>query len=182
MFSEWFTPAQCAGYFAFALGIGSFLQRSDKAFKIMMAGECIAYAVHFALLGNMTAVSSTLVSALRSVLSLYTRSRWVVAFIIALNLILGLRFATGWITWLPLAASCIGTIALFMLSGIAMRALMLVGSILWVANNIVSGSIGGTALELVIIAVNAFTILRMHAEKTAHAIEERSNRSKTSYK
>lgn len=164
MFSEWFTPAQCAGYFAFVLGIGSFLQRSDKAFKIMMAGECIAYAVHFALLGNMTAVSSTLVSTLRSVLSLYTRSRLVVVFIIALNIVLGLRFATGWIAWLPLTASCIGTIALFMLNGIAMRALMLVGSIFWVANNIASGSIGGTALEIVLIVVNLFTMFRMHAE------------------
>ncbi|WP_225984982.1 YgjV family protein [Noviherbaspirillum aerium] len=165
MFSEIFSPAQCAGYIAFVLGVGSFLQRSDKAFKILMAGECITYAVHFALLGNMTAVSSTLVSTLRSVLSLYTRSRWVVVFILALNIGLGLKFATGWISWLPLTASCIGTIALFMLNGVAMRALMLVGSILWVANNIASGSIGGTALELVLIVVNIFTMFRLQAEK-----------------
>lgn len=160
-----FSPAQCAGYIAFVFGIGSFLQRSDKAFKILMAGECITYAVHFALLGNMTAVSSTLVSTLRSVLSLYTRSRWVVVFILALNIGLGLKFATGWISWLPLTASCIGTIALFMLNGVAMRALMLVGSILWVANNIASGSIGGTALELVLIVVNIFTMFRLQVEK-----------------
>lgn len=177
-----FTPAQCVGYLAFILGVGSFLQRSDKAFKLMMAGECITYAMHFALLGNMTAVSSTLVSTLRSVLSLYTRSRWVVLFIIALNIGLGLRFATGWLTWLPLTASCIGTIALFMLDGIAMRALMLVGSLLWVANNIVSGSIGGTALELVLIVVNLFTMIRMHAEKTAQEDENKPSTGKTSYK
>jgi hypothetical protein len=177
-----FTPAQCVGYLAFILGVGSFLQRSDKAFKLMMAGECITYAVHFALLGNMTAVSSTLVSTLRSVLSLYTRSRWVVLFIIVLNIGLGLRFATGWLAWLPLTASCIGTIALFMLNGIAMRALMLVGSLLWVANNIASGSIGGTALELVIIVVNLFTMSRMHAEQAAHALNAKLDKGKTSYK
>ncbi|MCW5192494.1 YgjV family protein, partial [Burkholderia cenocepacia] len=52
----------------------------------------------------------------------------------------------------------------FMLNGIAMRALMLVGSIFWVANNIASGSIGGTALGIVLIVVNLFTMFRMHAE------------------
>jgi hypothetical protein len=62
---------------------------------------------------------------------------------------------------LPIAASCIGTYALYWLKGIRMRALMLVGTFLWVLNNIVSGSIGGTALECVILVTNAFTIWRL---------------------
>ena len=38
-----------------------------------MAGECLAYVVHFALLGNPTAVASSLISMMRSLLSLRTR-------------------------------------------------------------------------------------------------------------
>jgi len=45
---------------------------------------------------------------------------------------------------------------------------MLCGTGLWVANNIVAGSIGGTALEIVIAAVNTTTIWRMaRAERVA---------------
>jgi hypothetical protein len=38
---------------------------------------------------------------------------------------------------------------------------MLCGTCLWIANNIIAGSIGGTALEIVIALVNATTIWRM---------------------
>ena len=100
-------------------------------------------------------------SLLRSVLALYTRSLWVAAGVVAMNLALGLSLATRATDWLPLGASCIGTLALFLLRGIPMRLAMLCGTCLWIANNIVAGSIGGTALEIVIAAVNMTTIWRM---------------------
>lgn len=33
---DWFSPAQCVGYAAFALGVGSFMQKDDRRFKILM--------------------------------------------------------------------------------------------------------------------------------------------------
>lgn len=158
---DWFAPAQCVGYIAFVLGVASFLQKDDRRFKLFMAGECLAYIVHFALLGNPTAVASSTMSLLRSVLALYTRSLWVAAGVVAANLALGLSLATRAADWLPLGASCIGTLALFLLRGIPMRLAMLCGTGLWIANNIIAGSIGGTALEIVIAAVNMTTIWRM---------------------
>jgi hypothetical protein len=59
MMIDWFSPAQCVGYVAFVLGVGCFLQSDDRRFKLFMAGECLAYIVHFALLGNPTAVATT---------------------------------------------------------------------------------------------------------------------------
>jgi len=38
---------------------------------------------------------------------------------------------------------------------------MLCGTILWIVNNVIAGSVGGTALEVVIAAVNLMTIRRM---------------------
>jgi hypothetical protein len=152
-----FSPAQCVGYVAFALGVTAFLQRDDRRFKQFMAGECLAYIVHFALLGNPTAVASAFLSLLRSVLALRTRSPWVAALILALNLGFGLALATRASDWLPLTASCIGTLAFFLLQGVAMRAAMLCGTALWIANNLIAGSVGGTALEIAIGAVNLRT-------------------------
>ena len=161
MLIDWFSPAQCVGYIAFVLGVGSFLQKDDRRFKLFMAGECLAYVVHFALLGNPTAVASSTVSLLRSLLALRTRSVWVALAIVAINVALGLSLARQPSDWLPLAASCLGTLALFLLSGVPMRLLMLCGTGLWIANNLIAGSIGGTALELVVAVVNIVTIVRM---------------------
>jgi hypothetical protein len=165
MFTDWFSPAQCVGYVAFVLGVSSFLQKDDRRFKIFMAAECFAYVVHFALLGNPTAVASSTMSVLRSLLALRTRSVWVAAAVIAANLALG-----GWLAkqpsdWLPLTASCLGTFALFLLKGVPMRLLMLCGTGCWVANNIIVGSIGGTALEVIVGIVNLVTIARMVREE-----------------
>ena len=74
---DWFSPAQCFGYLAFVMGVGSFLQTDDRRFKWFMVGECAAYLAHFGLLGNPTAVASSFLSMLRSGLALRTRSAWV---------------------------------------------------------------------------------------------------------
>ena len=159
--SAWYSPAQLFGYVAFVLGVGCFLQTDDRRFKWFMTGECLAYVVHFALLGNPTAVASSLLSMLRSVLSLHTRSKWVAVGVVAANVGFGLAMAGKASDWLPLTASCLGTIALFTLDGVPMRLLMLCGTGLWIANNVIAGSIGGTALEGVVAAVNLTTIARM---------------------
>ncbi len=168
MIIDWFSPAQCVGYIAFVLGVGSFLQTDDRRFKLFMAAECLSYIVHFALLGKPTAVASSTMSLLRSLLALRTRSRWVAAAVVAANLGLGLALAQQPRDWLPLAASCLGTLALFLLQGIPMRLLMLCGTALWIANNLLAGSVGGTALEVVVAAVNLMTIVRMARRRHTH--------------
>lgn len=159
--SDWLSPAQLFGYAAFVLGVGCFLQTDDRRFKWFMTGECVAYVLHFALLGNPTAVASSTLSMLRSLLSLRTRSKWVAVGVVAANIGFGLAIATKPSDWLPLTASCLGTVALFTLQGVPMRLLMLCGTGLWIANNLIAGSIGGTALEVVVAVVNLTTIARL---------------------
>jgi len=155
------SPAQGLGYLAFAFGMACFAQRDDRRFKQFMVLECMAYVGHFWLLGQATAVASSLVSVARSAASLRSRSPWVAAFFIALSLSLGLYLGTGWLSLLPIAASCIGTTALFLLQGLRMRLLMLLGTLLWLANNLLVGSIGGSLLEASIACINTWTICRM---------------------
>jgi Bacterial inner membrane protein len=166
-----FNPAQLFGYAAFVLGVLSFLQKDDRRFKLYMSAECLAYVVHFALLGNPTAVASSVISVARSVLSLYTKAAWVAFVMVALNLTLGWGLVELWWNWLPLLASCIGTLALFLLSGIRMRLVMLLGTGCWLVNNILSGSIGGTALELVILVTNLRTIFTLRQQNTQEAAQ-----------
>lgn len=160
-----FSPAQLVGYAAFVFGMACFAQTDDRRFKIFMALECAAYIVHFALLGQATAVASTAVSLGRSIASLKARTPAVGLFFIALSLACGALLYAGWTSLLPIAASCIGTTALFFLNGLRMRVLMLVGTLLWLVNNLLVGSVGGSLLEACLAASNLWTIRRLAAAK-----------------
>jgi len=157
----YFSAAQIFGYVAFACGVACFAQTDDRRFKVFMALECLAYVLHFWLLGQPTAVASSLVSLGRSLASLRSRSPWVGLGFIGLSAGLGLWLQQGWLSLLPIAASCIGTTALFFLSGLRMRLLMLLGTLLWLINNLVVGSVGGSLLEATIALTNSWTLWRL---------------------
>lgn len=158
---EFFSLAQCVGYVAFVLGISAFLQKSDRRLKFLNASECLAYTIHFFLLGNVAASISSVISCGRSFLAMRYRSPILAFVIVAINVGLGAMVVKDWTGWLPVAGSCTTTIAVFLLRGVAMRLTILVATLLWLANNIVSGSIGGTSLETLIAIANITTILRM---------------------
>lgn len=163
------TPAQCFGYLAFVFGVACFAQTDDRRFKLFMALECAAYVLHFALLGQPTAVASNLVSLGRSVAALRSRTPAVGLFFIALSLGLGAWLFRGWASLLPIVASCIGTTALFFLQGPRIRLLMLCGTLLWLLNNAWVGSIGGTALEATLALTNSWTLWRLWRSAGRHA-------------
>lgn len=166
---ELFSSAQCVGYGAFILGVTAFFQKSDQRLKFFNASECLAYTVHFMLLGNLSAAASALVSSGRSFLAMKTRSPLLAVIIIGVNIAVGITLAKGGVGWFPVIASCIATLAVFTMRGVPMRLALLASTFLWLANNIISGSIGGTLLESVIAIINSstmFRLLRSAARKT----------------
>lgn len=156
-----FSPAQWVGYAAFVLGVAAFLQKSDVRLKLLNAAETLAYTVHFAMLGNLAASSSAFISCGRSLLAMRFRSVGLAIFFVALNIAVGARVATSWTSWLPVIGSSATTLAVFLMTGIRMRLTILVATLLWLANNVLSGSIGGTVLELLIALANISTIVRV---------------------
>lgn len=155
------SPAQLVGYLAFVIGVFSFAQRDDRRLKGAVALQAMTYALHFTMLGRQTAALASLITMTRSLLALRTRSRWVLALILAANLTLGLCVARGVAAWLPIVASCLGSLAFFLLAGIEMRLLMLGSTALWLVNAVLARSIGSTLLESTIALVNGSTMLRL---------------------
>jgi len=163
--SDLFSPAQLVGYVAFAIGVYSFLQKDDRRLKATIGAQAFSYAVHFLLLGSIAAAAASLVTAGRAVLSLYTRSPYVAVAIIGVNVALGFLTATALAGWLPVVASCAGTVAFFFFEGISLRLILLFATACWLANNLILGSIGGTLLELFLGGVNATTTYRLFRER-----------------
>jgi len=156
-----FSPAQCLGYVAFILGVAAFLQKSDRRLKVLIAGESLVYAVHFWLLGVLPASANALTTAVRTSLSLKVRAVWLSVLFVAIHLCVGVCFAKTPAGWLTVIGSCVSTVAVFQMRGLPMRLMMLFSTGCWLANNIISHSIGGAALESVIAIANAITILRI---------------------
>jgi hypothetical protein len=167
-----FSPAQTVGYIALALGITAFLQKSDDRLKFFNATQGLVYALHFILLGNLPASASSLISSLRSFLALRYRSWLLGAVIVIANVGMGAAFARNPAGWLPVIGSCIATIAIFTMRGVPFRSVLLVSTLLWLANNIISRSIGGTLLELANAIINISTMIRM-TRSSARAVSQR---------
>jgi hypothetical protein len=155
------SPAQLVGYLALALGIVTFAQKDDRRLKLLLVVQSVTYVVHFWMLGEPAASASAFVTALRALAAVKTRSGWVCAFFLLLGAGLGVRFVTTWFSVLPVIASSIGTIALFNLSGVRMRLALFAATLLWLVNNLMSGSIGGTLLEASIAVANLHTMWRL---------------------
>lgn len=156
-----FSPAQLVGYVALVLGVLAFLQKSDKRLKVLISVESVAYVIHFVLLGNYPASGSAAVSCLRTLSSIRFRSAWLMAAFIGANLMVGVVFAKGVAGWIPVVGSALATFAVFRLRGVVMRLALLACTALWLTNNILSGSLGGTLLESVIALANVTTTARM---------------------
>ncbi len=161
-----FSPAQVVGYIALALGITAFLQKSDRRWKIFNATQGLFYALHFVLLGNLPACASCLISSSRSFLALRYRSLWLGAAFVALNLGMGAALARNAAGWLPVIGSCIATVAIFTMRGVPFRSVLLASTLLWLANNVITGSVGGTVLEVANAVVNISTMFRMLRSST----------------
>ena len=154
--------AQVVGLFSFALGILCFYQKDDRRLKITMVIMSVNHAIHFALLGAVTACLGAVLAVIRTGLSLKTSSKIVAYGFIGLTVLWGAYLAAAWQDMLPIVGSCIGTYSLFCLSGIRMRIGFLFGACFWLANNILIGSIGTTLLEMTLIIVNLSTITRLY--------------------
>jgi hypothetical protein len=161
LLSQVFSPAQILGYVAFVLGVTAFLQRDDRRLKVLLSSECAVYVVHFVLLHNLPAAASAGLSGARTLLSLRYRSRGLALAIIAAYAAIGAALARSPAGWLPVVGSSFATWGVLTQHGIRMRLLLLVSTSLWIANNVLSGSIGGTMLEVLIATASITTIVRM---------------------
>ncbi len=165
--ASYWSPAQLVGYVALVLGVAAFSQKSDTRLKVLMSCEGFAYVAHFILLGNYPASCSAGVSSVRMLVSLKSRAPWWIGVFVALNVALGAVFAKSALGWLPIGASCLATVGVFVMQGLPLRVVLLVCTGLWLVNNALCGSVGGTVLEALIALSNLATICRMVAERVA---------------
>lgn len=69
--------AQGVGVIAFLIGITTFFNRDERRFKKQLSVYSAVIGVHFFLLGTYPAGASAILNAIRTLITLRTRSLWV---------------------------------------------------------------------------------------------------------
>lgn len=157
--------AQGFGFLSFFLALLCFMQKDDRRLKLMMIVMNLNHALHFYLLNAVTSSLCCLFSAGRTAVSMKTKATWVACIFIILTALIGYLTAQQWTDYIAVLGACLGSYALFCLSGITMRWVLFCGSCLWLINNIIVGSIGGVLLEVTVIVINLTTIYRLHKQR-----------------
>lgn len=160
---------QVLGLVALGLCILAFASRDDDRLLFILVGANVAFALHFVLFGAWTAAALTGLIILRIMLARRYRGSLALA-----TLMLAASGVAAALTWrapidaLPLVATVLGTIAMFLLRGIPMRVLLALAAFTWTLNNLLIGSIGGAVAEALILATNLVTIARLMRARTTH--------------
>lgn len=156
--------AQLFGFCSFAIGLFAFYQKQDAKLKIWMAVLCLVNVVHFLLLNSFSSAFCAAVSMVRNLISVKNRSR-VLMMVFMLFSIAGFFSIQHPSEALGVMGICVGTYSLFMLHGIRLRVGLLIGSLLWLGNNIALGSIGGSLLEACSASMNIITLYRLYNDE-----------------
>ncbi|UJF17704.1 YgjV family protein [Vibrio sp. SS-MA-C1-2] len=164
--------AQILSGVSYILGILMFKQKDDKKLKIMMIIFNVNHMIHFIFLGAIISAISSIVNILRTLGSIYFKSKLIVALFIFISVVSSLYLYETPLQLMATVGTCVGTYSIYQLTGIKLRVGLLMGSCFWLINNIYVGSIGGTLLELTLIIVNIITIIKMGIERPSIPLKE----------
>ena len=146
--------AQGVGVIAFLIGITT------------LSVYSAVIGVHFFLLGTYPAGASAILNAIRTLITLRTRSLWVMAIFIVLTGGIGLAKFHHPVELLPVIGTIVSTWALFRCKGLTMRCVMWFSTCCWVIHNFWAGSIGFWRMQRR--GIDPFKV-----EKTPSAADER---------
>ncbi|GAA3947205.1 YgjV family protein [Allohahella marinimesophila] len=148
------------GGLAALVGITAFQLRSENRMMYCLAAAAGLWALHFLLLGAVTAALMNAITLVRNLLAVRGNMRSLgYVFITAYLISGGLTWESAWDV-LPTIAVCSGSSAVFLLSGLWRRGGLLLGGLLWLVFNIHAGSIPGIVVMAAESISNTVFIIR----------------------
>jgi hypothetical protein len=146
---------QGIGFLAFLVALYAFSRTSDKQLKVGQAAQNFILALHFYLLGAGTAASMSVLTGIRSSLSVYQNLKVFAPLFLAVYLIIGFYTFEELVDVLPVMSALLGTTAVFYLSNVKMRLIMMLSTTLWIIHNALVVSIGPLLMEMTILVITA---------------------------
>lgn len=150
--------AQTVGLIALIVGLSAFLQKSDHLLKRNLSVYTLLMGIQFLMLDLWASALAAWLGTFRTYISMQTRNSWVMWSLITAVILFALPTVRSLPELLPIIGNILGTWAMFKEHGLRMRALMFIGTLCWLSHNVLVGSIGGSVIEALFLAVNARTM------------------------
>lgn len=161
-----YLAAQFVGGISFLLAIAAYYQKHDVNLKRLLSLLFLVHSAHFYLLDAVVPALLCLLSMVRTIVAIYANSRTTAHVFICITLFVGFVNYQSPLDFIVIIANVIGVYSLFCLKGVEMRIWLIVGASLWLINNALIGSIGGTLMEVFVILTNLITIYRIRKPKS----------------
>ncbi|MBU0785081.1 MAG: YgjV family protein [Gammaproteobacteria bacterium] len=156
------------GAMAFGLSIAGFCVISERGTKLLFALSSLAWGAQYYLLGVHTGFLIMLLTSVRQAVTIYSN---VMGYRLRIALVLGfggVAVAIAAFTWqgwlassLPLAATLLGTWALFMMGNVGMRKATLATNALWAVHGYLFNSWELCLTMIVITVANVYGLYRL---------------------
>lgn len=159
--NELLSLPQLLGYLALLVAIIGVLQTNDIKLKLRMTVGYVVLASHYVVLGSMVTAGVLLIGILRNIVALKYHSLWIALTFTIIYFVMGIMMMSSPIDLLPVSGASINTIAIVTLQGIKMRLVLIVSSFFGIANAVVVGSIGGLAIESMLLVFGLVTLYRL---------------------
>ncbi|KQA27213.1 hypothetical protein AAY53_05445 [Vibrio metoecus] len=159
--NELISLPQLLGYLATLIAIIGVLQTNDIKLKLWMTVGYLVLASHYVLLGSMVTASVLMMGIVRNIIAIKYHSQWIALAFVTAYLTVGSLMMSTPIDLLPAFGAIINTVAIVTLQGVKMRLMLILSSFFGIANAVIVGSIGGLAIESLLLFVGLTTIYRM---------------------
>ncbi|WP_129139349.1 YgjV family protein [Modicisalibacter coralii] len=150
---------------ALALCVVAFASRRDDRLFVLLLFANVAFATQFALFQSWVAAGISALIVLRIVLvRRYPGHVGIMAGMLLATLAIAVPTWSGPQDIPALLAGLVGTYGMFMLRGLAMRAMLALAAFCWIVSNLLAGSLGGTLAESLIFVTNVITMWRLRRD------------------
>lgn len=161
---------QICGLVALVICVVAFASKNDDRLLMLLISANVAFALQYIFFESWTAAALTLLVIVRIVLARrYMGNKAVMAGVLLASAIAAAITWQSWVDILPMAAMVLGTLGMFLMRGISMRVFLGVAALLWMINNLLIGTIGGTIAEGLIVITNIITIIRLARAKRKYS-------------
>ncbi len=140
-------------------------QKNDTRLMRLLILTSFIFSIHFALLMAIPAALSEIITGLRYWLASRYKKLWLGLIFTAAYILMAFMIADKWIDYLPFFASIVGTSAVFLLRGIPMRIVFIIGQLTWLIYSAFVLSLGGFLLYAALIIMTGATIYRLKMPK-----------------
>ena len=161
VFLTYINLVQALGFLAFLISLYAFSRTSDQHLRIGQAVQSFILALHFYLLGSSSAAVVSFLSGIRNYISLHKNAKNAAVLFMVIYVAVGIYTYEELVSILPVISALLGTTAVFYLSGIKMRLVMMLSTTLWIIHNAVFVSVGPLLMELFIFGTTARTVYRL---------------------